>query len=191
MVHPQASPRSATGIRKIASPSPAGKVARSPRPKPTVPMDEVMIPLGIFKLYKEFQDAGRENALRFFVHNPEYEEWGAWIMINYTKARDQYEAILKMQSLVELAREFPKDKEEFDDCKKRGGFGQPSLFVCDHDLMQLLGALGPLATEEIAQLVALMWNRDPKDAKVRMLRQYENGNYPSIAVEDGVWSAPC
>ena len=65
-----------------------------PEPKPASgPEAEAkMIPRDVFEMYYAFQHCGGENALMFFVHNPQHEEWGPWIMThgNYTKALDMY-----------------------------------------------------------------------------------------------------
>ena len=52
--------------------------------------DEEFIPEEVFKQYEEFRQDGSENALMFFVRNPQYEKWGQWIMENYKKAKEKY-----------------------------------------------------------------------------------------------------
>lgn len=54
--------------------------------------EEPMIPEDIFKAYEAFRQAGTENALMYFVHNPEHKEWGPWIMSkdNYARAKAAY-----------------------------------------------------------------------------------------------------
>ena len=56
------------------------------------PAEPGFIPEHVFKDYYEFQHCGGENALMFFVHHPEHDEWGPWIMApgNYAKALEKY-----------------------------------------------------------------------------------------------------
>ena len=46
------------------------------------------IPRDVFEAYRAFQEAGGENALMFFVRNPQHERWAPWIMTpgNYEQA---------------------------------------------------------------------------------------------------------
>lgn len=50
------------------------------------------IPREVFLQYEAFRQEGRENALMFFVHNPEHDKWGPWIMThgNYAEAMKRY-----------------------------------------------------------------------------------------------------
>lgn len=62
-----------------------------------------MIPEAIFVRYERFRREGSENALMFFVHNPEYRDWGPWIMTgeNYKQAMECHEAALNLLDSVD------------------------------------------------------------------------------------------
>lgn len=54
--------------------------------------EEPMVPEHVFVAYEAFRQAGTENALMYFVHNPDHKRWCPWIMAkgNYAKAKAAY-----------------------------------------------------------------------------------------------------
>ena len=58
------------------------------------------------------------------------------------------------------------------------------------DLEKLLSSNGPSTIDELARVVALLWCRDADDLAVRMQTAYDNNVYPSIRIEDKLWTAP-
>ena len=57
-----------------------------------MPETTAFIPRSVFLEYEAFRQAGTENALMFFVRNPQHERWGPWIITgtNYKDAKQRY-----------------------------------------------------------------------------------------------------